>query len=211
VQATPQHLVDWGARHRWRDGPDTVLARLDCAPLELPGGRLTFHAASDFSIVGGVRPVLASVALSPGRHAAAVSVVEVPPWRDAPRGGRSAAAAVIGATGDVVTWRPATDASGRPLGFDVDYLVGCAFAAERLAEVAAALASHADFDAVTAVVRKDGWTPVMQGGRLVAIAFGCGLASSWCPVYLGENGAGQTLAALADLELLHHATGLVPG
>lgn len=201
MELTPADLLDFGARHVWPDEDrPTTLVRVDGPTLELVSGTLVFGGPLFWE-----PSVMARVNLVPGRLATVFTDVEGPPIPQTPSGVHGLTAAAAGDLDAVVDWREAVDDAGGPLVFNVEYAVGCMFDLDRADQVERAVAEPDRADELYRRTIAGLTAPIEVDGEVVAVAFNNGMGESTNSVFVGLDAQGRAVAALADLEVLHHA------
>jgi hypothetical protein len=202
LQVTAVDLVDAGARHRWPDGAESVL-RLVPGPL-LPGGGDALVWFDPFD------PADAAVTAYDGdTRPTSSAVVDWPPGPVRPRGARAGAAAVVGDAAAAVEWAPVAGTGGEQAGFGCSYGVGVVVVPESRERVVGAAARRDWLEPVVERVRAEHVSPLVVDGVVVGAAFDCGMGSSLNLLWAGLDAHRRTVSVVADLELLHGATGRV--
>jgi hypothetical protein len=201
MELTPGDLLEFGAQPVWPDNDlPTTLVRVDGPSLAVVSGTLVFGAPLFWE-----PSVMARVDLPPGRLATVFTDVEGPPIPRAPNGVHRLTAAGAGDLDAVVEWQEALDDAGRPLVFNVEYAVGCMFDLDRADQVERALADPGRADELYRRTIAGLTAPIEVDGEVVAVAFNNGMGESTSSVFVGLDAQGRAVAALADLEVLHHA------
>jgi hypothetical protein len=201
MELTPGDLLEFGAQHVWPDDDlPTTLVRVDGPSLEVVSGTLVFGGPLFWEA-----SVMARVDLVPGRLATVFTDVEGPPIPQAPSGVHRLTAAAVGDLDAVVEWREAVDDAGGPLVFNVEYAVGCMFDLDRADQVERAVADPGRADELYRRTMSGLTAPIEVDGEVVAVAFNNGMGESTNGVFVGLDAQGRAVAALADLEVLHHA------
>ena len=203
----PKDFFGFGDVYAWEPGRSSTLVEVAGEPLMLTAGRLGFCDPSwvrftDVELV---------VELTPGRQPTALSGLELRAPVATDRITRGAAA-VVGRPREAREWRPALGADATtPAVFDVGGGIGCAFDVDRFAALKESLSTD---EAVLDLFERRGDAvifPLLWDGEVVGIAFDCGAGDGSYPVLVGYDEDGTAVAALADLELLHHAEGRLEG
>ena len=198
MEVTAADLVDGGARHRWPDGAESELVVVRGPALLVGSEGLVWFD-----------PFLTSDAcaapLEEGPHVTASSVVEWPPGPVRPQGARAGAAAVVGDPAAVVQWHRLLEPDGEPAEVGCSYGVVAVVVAESREQVADAVASHPWLEPVVGQVQAEHVAPLVIDGRVVGVAFDCGMGSSANLLWVGRAADGRAVAVVADLELLHEA------
>ena len=134
--------------------------------------------------------------MEPGTLPTFATAVE---WSEAHPAELSGAAVCAGDVSAVSSWH----ADGGS--FSVDRGLGCLVLTHHQVEIAERLRDLSEVFAVLAAVRESTTHPLPLDGRIVGLAFHCGMGASTNPVMTGLDNQGRAVAVLADLDVLGRA------